>query len=349
MGVDPDPPRRRSRQAEPTQLSVGRGARALAMPLQVPDARLVAASTPNLQAGRVNSKEELVEQLLVFPEIHPYTKWTGTHWRLVEVADSAVAVDRDRLEVAVRTELAWLLPGLDPSRVLRVAGRARRHGSIEGNAVYALCRLGFADHAGTRQLVEALIDWQWPDGGWNCDRHPDANRSSFHESAIPALGLATYSEVTGDGAARRTAEQAAELLLEHRLFRSRRTGEPIHPSWTMLHYPPYWHYDVLQGLRVLAAVDRLGDQRAVDALDLVGHTRRPNGRFAGRRWSSGAQPAAVEWGRGTDNLLLTEIANSVLVAAGRHSNDPAIPSSQSTSAELQPQSSLPESGELPPG
>ena len=267
----------------------------------------------------MNAKEELVEQLLAFPEVHPYTKWTGTHWRLVEVADSAVAVEHDRLDVAVRTELAWLLPGMDRSRVLRIAGRARRHGSIEGNAVYALCRLGFADHPGTQQLVEALIDWQWPDGGWNCDRHPDAYRSSFHESAIPALGLATYAELTGDGAARRAAEQTAELLLEHRLFRSMKTGEPIHPSWTVLHYPPYWHYDVLQGLRVLAAVDRLGDRRAVDALDLVAQARRPNGRFAGRRWSSRAQPAAVEWGRGTDNLLLTDTANSVLTAAaGRH-------------------------------
>jgi hypothetical protein len=269
------------------------------------------------------SKEELVEQLLVFPEGHPYAKWTGAHWRLVELADLAATldVDRDRLEGAVRTELAWLLPGLDPGRVLRVAGRARRHGSIEGNAVYALCRLGFADHPGTRQLVEALINWQWPDGGWNCDRHPDAWRSSFHESAIPALGLATYAELTADAAARRAAEHTAELLLQHRLFRSITTGEPIHRSWTVLHYPAYWHYDVLQGLRVLAALDRLGDQRAVDALDVVEHARRPDGRFVGRRWSSRAQPAAVDWRRADDNLLLTEIANSVLTAAGRISNN----------------------------
>jgi len=34
-------------------------------------------------------------------------------------------------------------------------------------------------------------------------------------------------------------------------------------------------------------------------------------------------------------LLLTEIANSVLAAAGRHSNVPALLSSRTTSAELQ--------------
>ena len=33
----------------------------------------------------MTSKEDLVEQLLVFPEGHPYQKWTGTHWRLVEM------------------------------------------------------------------------------------------------------------------------------------------------------------------------------------------------------------------------------------------------------------------------
>jgi hypothetical protein len=263
------------------------------------------------------AKQEVVEQLLAFPGGHPYAKWTGTHWRLVEIADSGVTVDRTRLQEAVDAELAWLLPGLDPRRILRVAGRVRRHGSIEGNAVYALSRLGFADHPGTGQLVDALLDWQWPDGGWNCDRHPDAWRSSFHESAIPALGLATYAKLTGEAGARQAAERTAEMLLEHRLFRSMATGEPIHPSWMVLHYPAYWHYDVLQGLRVLAAVDRLGDPRAADALDLLERARRPNGRFSGQRWSSRVQPAAVEWGRGTDNLLLTEIADSVLEAAGR--------------------------------
>jgi hypothetical protein len=263
------------------------------------------------------TKRELVEQLLVFPDGHPYAKWTGTHWRLVEIADSGVTVDRDRLHEAVDAELRWLLPGLEPQRVLRVAGLARRHGSIEGNAVYALSRLGFADHPATRRLVNALLDWQWPDGGWNCDRHREAWRSSFHESAIPALALATYADLTGDAGARQAAERTAEMLLEHELFRSRTTGEPIHASWIVLHYPAYWHYDVLQGLRVMAALDRLSDPRAADALDLVERARRPNGRFSGQRWSSSAQPASVEWGRGTDNLLLNEIADSVLRAAGR--------------------------------
>ena len=264
----------------------------------------------------MDRKRELVAQLLAFPSQHPYAKWTGTHWRLVEIADSGMPVDRVQLDPGVDAELNWLLPGLEPERTPLIAGRARRHGSIEGNAVYALTRLGYADHPGTRRLVDALLDWQWPDGGWNCDRRPEATRSSFHESAIPALGLACYAGVTNDETARGAAERTAELLLHQRLVRSRSTGQPIHPSWTVLHYPSHWHYDVLQGLRLLAAVDRLTDPRAADALDVIEAARRPDG-FASRRWSTSRQPAAVDWGRGTHNPMLNEIASTVLVAAGR--------------------------------
>lgn len=261
-------------------------------------------------------RAELVEQLLAFPSGHPYAKWTGTHWRLVQIADAGVEVPASRLTAGVEAELSWLVPGLAPDRVLRLAGRARRHGSIEGNAVYALSRLGYADDARTGRIVEALLDWQWPDGGWNCDRHPGARRSSFHESAIPALGLATYVAAVGNTAAWTAAERTAELLLEHRLFRSTATGDPIHPSWTVLHYPAYWHYDVLQGLRLLAAVDRLHDPRAAEALDVIAAARRGSG-FAGRTWASQRQPAAVDWGRPPGNLMLNEQAAEVLTAAGR--------------------------------
>ena len=261
----------------------------------------------------MTAKLDHVETLLQFPDVHPYKKWWGTHWRLVELADLSIPIPRDRLQRGIDQEVAWLTSTVgDPCTV---DGLSRRHASMEGNAVYAFSRLGFADHPSTRRLAEALIEWQWPDGGWNCDRRRTAHRSSFHESVTPALGLAAYAHQTGDRAALAAAHRTAELLLQHRLFRSHRTGEPIHPSWTKPHYPPYWHYDLLQGLRLLHAVDRLDDPRASDALDLLEGSRRGDGIFTGPQWASKAQPAVLD--RHTYRQMLTRRVQEIREASGR--------------------------------
>ena len=256
-----------------------------------------------------------VDELLRFPDVHPYKKWWGTHWRLVELADLDTTIPPDRLQRGIDQEAAWLLSGVDDPPVGRADARPRRHASMQGNCVYAFSRLGFADHPSTGRLAEALISWQWPDGGWNCDRHRNAHRSSFHESVTPALGLAAYAHRTRDDAARAAADRTADLLLQHQLFRSRRTGEPIHPSWTKLHYPPYWHYDVLQGLRLLHALDRLDDHRAAEALDLLASGRRRDGTFSSAQWATKQQPAVLD--RDTYRQVLTRRAQAILDAAGR--------------------------------
>lgn len=268
-----------------------------------------------LQDQRVTSTLDHVDELLQFPEVHPYRKYWGTHWRLVELADLDTPIPPVRLQAGIDQEVAWLSSAVGDPPGRSVDRLPRRHASMEGNAVYAFSQLGFVHDPSTRRLAEALIEWQWPDGGWNCDRHRTAHRSSFHESVTPAIGLATYAHQTGDAAALAAAGRTAELLLQHRLFRVHGTGEPIHPSWTKLHYPPYWHYDVLQGLRLLRAVNRLNDHRASDALDLLESSRRRDGTFSGPQWSSKNQPAVLD--RGTYIQMLTRRAQKILEASGR--------------------------------
>jgi hypothetical protein len=159
-----------------------------------------------------------------------------------------------------------------PSR--RSAGSPAPHASIEGNALAACCRLALAADPRVRCLAEALISWQWPDGGWNCAPGA-ARRSSFHESLAPAWGLHEYWQATGDTAAKDAASQAAELFLAHRLFRTLATGQVIHRAWLAPHYPPYWHYDILQALLILSRMDKAGDPRTSDALDELERRRLP--------------------------------------------------------------------------
>ncbi len=232
--------------------------------------------------------------------VGPYRKWIGAHWRLVSLVELGIPPGEPRALAAADTVLDWLAGRSHRSNVPVIEGLARRCGSQEGNALAVCSRLGIADDPRVRLLATGLIEWQWPDGGWNCDRRPEAHRSSFHETLPPIWGLHEYAVATGDTDAAAAARRGAELLLEHRLFRALSTGNPIQPGWLTPQWPPYWHYDVLQALVVLARMGLASDVRASDAMDALAARRRGDGRWtAASRWwkppSSPRIPEAVDW------------------------------------------------------
>lgn len=252
---------------------------------------------------------------------NPYRKWTGVHWRLIALAELGVPSSDPRVAAAAERVLTWITKGLRQPPV--VDGLVRAHGGVQGNALGACCRLGLASDPRTTQLAECLISWQWPDGGWNCDMRASGYRSDFHESLGAAWGLHEYGQATGDDEVRDAADRAAELFLEHRLFRRLRTGEVIDARWLKPRYPPYWHYDILQALLVLTRMGHARDQRTSDAFDELERRRLPDGRWQaeGQWWKpadSSIAPDVVAWGRsGEPNPMVTLNAIRTLRAAGR--------------------------------
>jgi hypothetical protein len=241
---------------------------------------------------------------------HPYAKWTGAHWVLVTLADLGYPPG-DRALVPLREQvLGWLLdprresdPALDEPNlapIVIVAGRARLHASLEGNALYALVALGLAD-ARVDLLARRLVELQWQDGGWNCDRTPHASHSSFEESLIPLRGLIWHSEARKSRASARAAHRAAELFLERRLFRRRTNGTKIASDFTKLHYPCFWHYDILFALKVLSEGGFAGDPRCDEAIAVLKAKRRNDGGYAAeekywRRRGARTLRSLVSWG-----------------------------------------------------
>jgi len=256
--------------------------------------------------------------------VNVYAKWAGAHWRLVSLVELGVPAGEPRCLAAADTVLAWLTGKGHRERIQVIDGLTRRCGSQEGNALAVCCRLGLAGDPRVGLLAESLVAWQWPDGGWNCDKNAKGHRSSFNESLAPMWGLHEYWAATGETEARAAAGRTAELFLEHRLFRALATGEPIRESFVTIHSPPYWHYDFFQALVVLARMGLAGDRRASDALDMLEERRLPDGRWrAGGRWwkapgSKGSNVDVVDWGSGPSELL-TLHALRVLRAAGRSS------------------------------
>ncbi len=240
---------------------------------------------------------------------HPYQKWRGAHWVLYALAELGYPPGDETLLPLREQVLAWLLPGgphakpVHRDHIQAVNGRVRNCASMESNALLSLLRLGLADER-CDVLAGLLVEWQWPDGGWNCDKRPQASHSSFHESLLPLRALALYAQRTGSPAAHAAAQRVAGHFLERRLFRRLSTGEVIDEHFLTLHYPAYWHYDLLGGLKGITEAGFIHDPRCSEALDLLESMRLPDGGF----------PAPEKFYRVTDK----DISGSSLAAWGVH-------------------------------
>lgn len=252
---------------------------------------------------------------------HPYgNKWKGSHWRLVSLVELGVK-PQPALKPLLDAEIQWI--SASSERVV-IAGLERRHASMEGNALAVLTRLGLARDPAAVRARTRILESQWPDGGWNCDRRAQVRHSSFHESLATLWGLTEYWHATGDRATRRAASRATEFFLRHRLFRAERDGRVIDREWLKLHYPPYWHYDVLQALLILSRDGAVRDSRCAEALDWLESKRRPDGtwepdgkRYWLRQGTERVNGDLVNWGAKGASDMLTLNALRVLRAAAR--------------------------------
>jgi len=269
-----------------------------------------------------------------------YYKWQGAHWALARLADLGYPVDDSQLyPLRDRALAVWLGPtyfrefdaatkaaSYRREGVPRENGRYRRCASQQGNCLLYLTQLEL-DDGRCEQLVERLAHWQWPDGGWNCARAPDAHISSFLETLLPMRGLAAYGQAKRSALATRVARRAAEVFLRRRLFRRASTGSIIKPEFVLLHYPAYYYYDVLAGLRGMVEVGRIRDPRCGEALDLLESKRLPDGGWPAEAKLYRHEPHRfvdrgefVNWGGVNStrmNPWVTADALGVLRSAGR--------------------------------
>jgi hypothetical protein len=225
-----------------------------------------------------------------------YAKWQGAHWVLASLADigyppgdKTLFPARDRILdtwlgkdyytefTAEKKKDAYLGEGIPIMQ-----GRCRQHASQQGNALYSLTVLGL-ENKRCDDLVERLLRWRWPDCGWNCDKDPNASHSSFTETFLPMKGLFVYSERKKSKSLRKVALQAAEVFLKRNLFRRISNGRIIFTEFTRLHYPLYWHYDILGALKAIVEMGLIHDPRCSQALDLLESKQLADGGWPAER------------------------------------------------------------------
>ena len=110
------------------------------------------------------------------------------------------------------------------------------------------------------------------------------------------------------------------------MFRRLRDGQVMKAQFVLLHYPCYWRYDILFGLKIMAEAGFINDPRCAEALDLLESKCLPSGgwpaeeRFYRTSNPRGSGMDCVSWGRADKRLMnewVTADALVVLTTAGR--------------------------------
>lgn len=219
-----------------------------------------------------------------------YDKWQGAHWILISLSDIGYPRwDEDLIPISRQVSDYWLQERFFNEYIVErkedtykkqaipvMQGRHRTCASQQGYPLYSILKLGLHDE-NIHRLAERIIHWQWPDGGWNCDKRPDAKTSTFIHTLHCMRALFLYSKITGDSKSYECAVRAADFLLSRKLYLKLRDGRVINDEFVKLHYPLYWHYDILSALKVFAEFDLINDPRCIPALDLLESKRLEDG------------------------------------------------------------------------
>jgi hypothetical protein len=246
---------------------------------------LLAAEKPHLQ-DRIAS-EGWGAQFLSFRKKEGHwgqrfyqPKWISTHYTVLDLKNLAISPNNEDIRQSI-SQVIQNLTGPDGG-IFPIGTEKKSDVCVNGMFLNyaAYFRINEED---IKSIVDFLLSEHMQDGGFNCNSNTiGAVHSSMHSTISVIEGIYEYAKV---GYRYRLEElQAAEdrsrtFLLQHRLFRSDRTGNIIDKKMTMLSYPSRWRYDILRALDYyqFAGIDY--DPRMRDALDILMKKRRKDNKW----------------------------------------------------------------------
>lgn len=216
-------------------------------------------------------------------------KWTSTTYTMLLLRDLGLPASNPRARRACTLLLDEGLQADGGIAYGRWAKLTRGGETCISGMVLSILATFRSDDDRLDVVASHLLEEQMADGGWNCQRPRGATHSSMHTTISVLEGLRAYEVNRGRNtrAVADAARRGREFLLEHRLFRSHRTGAIIKSEFLRFAFPPRWHYDVLRALDYFQAVGAPRDPRLAEAIDIVRGRRRPDGRWALERAHKG--------------------------------------------------------------
>ena len=197
-------------------------------------------------------------------------KWTSSHYTLLDLRNLCIAPDNkltnESVDIIVKNEKGpdgGILPiGLDQKCDVCLNGMFLNYASyfkIEEKYL--------------KSIIDFILAQRMSDGGFNCRFNRfGAKHSSLHSTLSVLEGITEYEN---NGYTYRLKEllkakkSSIEFILEHRLFKSDKTGEIIDKKMLTLSYPSRWRYDILRALDYFQYAKVNYDERIQDAIEVL--------------------------------------------------------------------------------
>lgn len=207
-------------------------------------------------------------------------KWISTHYTLLDLKNLSISPDNPEIRQSI-LQVIETLKGPEGGILCNKVGKNADvcvNGMFLNYAAYFLI-----EETELRSIVDFLLNEHMSDGGFNCNsNYSSAKHSSVHSTISVLEGILEYAR---NGYAYRLEElqdaaaQSREFMVQHRLFRSDKTGEIIDKKMLMLSYPSRWKYDILRALDYFQSARGVYDPRLQDALDILKGKRRKDGKW----------------------------------------------------------------------
>ncbi|MDY0235232.1 MAG: hypothetical protein RBR71_04360 [Gudongella sp.] len=206
-------------------------------------------------------------------------KWVCTHYTLLDLR-CLCCPNTDGINIAINIiadENKAEDGGINTSRGIKESDVC-----INGMFLNYACFYNLKEEK-LKSVIDFIISQQLHDGGFNCLlNRSGATHSSLHSTISCLEGIQEYIKngYTYRIDELKSIEKASqEFILVHRLYKSDKTGEIIHKSFTMLSYPSRWRYDILRSLSYFQQAKVPYDDRMEDALQLLLSKQRRDSRW----------------------------------------------------------------------
>ena len=205
-------------------------------------------------------------------------KWISTHYTLLDLKNLCISPNVPSIKNSVKIVLL--------NEMNHNSDTKSKNNIVKTDICVNGMVLNYASYFNSEEkylspIVDYLLLNQMKDGGFNChSTRVGSVHSSLHTTLSVLEGLYEFRS-NGNKYRRndlvKVEKDCIEFILQHRLYKSDKTGEIINKSFTMLPFPSRWKYDILRCLDFFQYAKIEFDARMQDAITLLLSKRRKDG------------------------------------------------------------------------